>query len=93
MFNKHIKLMTGISQINLFFSNKVFVVPISKSTYFFRWKGSIYKLLWPNLMVYIMLYSTLSFAYRFLLNEKERTYDSSVIIIIIVFIIIILFLK
>ncbi|XP_024215433.1 bestrophin homolog 2 isoform X2 [Halyomorpha halys] len=39
----------------------------------FRWKGSIYKLLWPNLMVYVMLYSTLSFAYRFLLNEKERT--------------------
>ncbi|CAH1389689.1 unnamed protein product [Nezara viridula] len=39
----------------------------------FRWKGSIYKLLWPNLMVYVMLYSTLSFGYRFLLNEKERT--------------------
>ncbi|KAK9500421.1 hypothetical protein O3M35_001691 [Rhynocoris fuscipes] len=38
-----------------------------------RWKGSIYKLLWPNLFVYIMLYSTLSITYRFLLNEKQRT--------------------
>ncbi|XP_014247169.1 uncharacterized protein LOC106665333 isoform X2 [Cimex lectularius] len=39
----------------------------------FRWKGSIYKLLWPNLTVYIMMYSTLSICYRFLLDEHQKT--------------------
>nr|CAD7453059.1 unnamed protein product [Timema tahoe] len=38
----------------------------------FRWRGSIYKLLWPNLLVYTAVYFTLSVVYRVLLNEEHR---------------------
>ena len=37
-----------------------------------RWKGSIYKLVWQNLVVYLALYSSLSLMYRFLLGEEAR---------------------
>nr|CAD7576461.1 unnamed protein product [Timema californicum] len=37
-----------------------------------RWRGSIYKLLWPNLLVYTAVYFTLSVVYRLLLNEEHR---------------------
>ena len=35
-------------------------------------KGSIYKLLWSNIAVYLALYFTLSFTYRFVLDEYGR---------------------
>ena len=38
----------------------------------FRWKGSIYKLVWQNLLLYMVLYYALSFTYRLLLDEKGR---------------------
>ncbi|KAE8741863.1 hypothetical protein FOCC_FOCC012611 [Frankliniella occidentalis] len=38
----------------------------------FRWKGSIYKLLWPNLVLYSTLYFSLSLYYRFVLNPIDR---------------------
>jgi hypothetical protein len=38
----------------------------------FRWKGSIYKLVWQNLVVYLVLYSTLSLTYRLLLEGEAR---------------------
>jgi len=38
----------------------------------FRWKGSIYKLLWPNLVVYILCYYLLFFVYRFFLDEVGK---------------------
>ena len=38
----------------------------------FRWKGSIYKLVWQNLLLYMALYYALSFTYRLLLDEKGR---------------------
>ncbi|KAF6202441.1 hypothetical protein GE061_004840 [Apolygus lucorum] len=38
----------------------------------FLWKGSIYKLLWPNLIAYFIMYSTLSICYRFLLSDENK---------------------
>ncbi|PSN38138.1 hypothetical protein C0J52_08231 [Blattella germanica] len=38
----------------------------------FRWHGSIYKLLWPNLLVYAAVYFGLSILYRFVLNDEYR---------------------
>ncbi|KAJ9574764.1 hypothetical protein L9F63_008078, partial [Diploptera punctata] len=38
----------------------------------FWWHGSIYKLLWPNLIVYSIVYFSLSIIYRFVLNENYR---------------------
>ncbi len=38
-----------------------------------RWKGSIYKLVWHDLVIYVSLYYMLSGLYRFVLND-ERTY-------------------
>ena len=35
-------------------------------------QGSIYKLLWANITVYLVLYFALSFTYRFLLDEHGR---------------------
>ena len=37
-----------------------------------RWKGSIYKLLWPNLLVYMLLYYIIFIVYRFVLDEQEK---------------------
>ncbi|XP_076048194.1 bestrophin-2-like isoform X2 [Oratosquilla oratoria] len=39
----------------------------------FRWKGSIYKLVWPDLLAYTFLYYCCSFLYRFVLNPEQRT--------------------
>ncbi|XP_046997814.1 uncharacterized protein LOC124613197 isoform X1 [Schistocerca americana] len=38
----------------------------------FRWKGSIYKLLWPNFFLYGAVYFALSCVYRFVLSEENR---------------------
>ncbi|KAF0311892.1 Bestrophin-2 [Amphibalanus amphitrite] len=38
----------------------------------FRWRGSIYKLVWPDLSLYIVLYFTLNMSYRFAMNEHHR---------------------
>lgn len=37
-----------------------------------RWRGSIYKLLWPHLLVYIILYYILYFIYLFALNADGQ---------------------
>ena len=36
----------------------------------FRWKGSIYKLVWVELCIYVLLYSILSILYRFILGPE-----------------------
>ncbi|XP_066974343.1 bestrophin homolog 24-like isoform X1 [Macrobrachium rosenbergii] len=42
----------------------------------FRWKGGIYKLVWPELFVYTFLYYICSIVYRFLLDEpSKRTFE------------------
>nr|XP_053626501.1 bestrophin-3-like [Cherax quadricarinatus] len=38
----------------------------------FRWKGSIYKLVWPELLVYSLIYYIFNFVYRFSLNEDQK---------------------
>ncbi|XP_074648496.1 bestrophin-2-like isoform X2 [Tubulanus polymorphus] len=38
-----------------------------------RWKGSIYKLLWKDVLVFLVAYYSLSLLYRFGLNEYQRT--------------------
>ena len=38
----------------------------------FKWRGSVYKLVWQNLGLYILLYYSLSFSYRFIFNESGR---------------------
>ncbi|TPP60811.1 Bestrophin 2 [Fasciola gigantica] len=37
-----------------------------------KWKGSLYKLVWSNLLIYVCLYYTLSFTYRFALTENQK---------------------
>ncbi|NP_001116914.1 bestrophin-4 [Xenopus tropicalis] len=39
----------------------------------FRWKGSIYKLLYKEFIVFCCLYAMLSVTYRCLLNEKQKS--------------------
>eukprot|EP00095_Tigriopus_kingsejongensis_P010038 maker-scaffold231_size243715-snap-gene-1.38 protein:Tk10038 transcript:maker-scaffold231_size243715-snap-gene-1.38-mRNA-1 annotation:"Bestrophin-2 " len=39
----------------------------------FRWKGSIYRLVWRDLLVYVILYSLLSIVYRFCLDADLKT--------------------
>uniref|UniRef100_T1JF97 Bestrophin homolog n=1 Tax=Strigamia maritima TaxID=126957 RepID=T1JF97_STRMM len=38
----------------------------------FRWRGSIYKLLWPELIVYIVCYYSLSIIYRLVLEDENK---------------------
>ncbi|XP_013788699.1 bestrophin-4-like, partial [Limulus polyphemus] len=40
----------------------------------FRWRGSIYKLLWPELCLYVFLYYTLNLTYRLILSEHNKSY-------------------
>ncbi|XP_063886422.1 bestrophin-2-like isoform X2 [Scylla paramamosain] len=38
----------------------------------FRWRGSVYKLLWRDLLVYAVLYTLLSCFYRFYLKDSQK---------------------
>jgi len=38
----------------------------------FKWKGSIYKLVWQNLLLYLVLYYALSLIYRFGLDVSGK---------------------
>ncbi|KAJ4439628.1 hypothetical protein ANN_07756 [Periplaneta americana] len=37
-----------------------------------RWRGSIYKLVWPDLVIFLLLYYSLNFTYRFALDDRQR---------------------
>ena len=38
----------------------------------FLWKASIYKVVWYNLLLYVLLYFSLSLTYRFLLSGENK---------------------
>ncbi|EDW79452.2 uncharacterized protein Dwil_GK20485 [Drosophila willistoni] len=38
----------------------------------FRWRGSIYKLVWVDLVIYLILYILLALIYRLLMNESTQ---------------------
>ncbi|KAM3968234.1 LOW QUALITY PROTEIN: bestrophin-4 [Aphomia sociella] len=45
----------------------------------YRWRGSIYKLVWLDLLVFLLTYYTLNLTYRLLLGEdSKRTFESVV---------------
>ncbi|CAH8607809.1 unnamed protein product [Schistosoma rodhaini] len=37
-----------------------------------RWKGSLYKLVWVDLLIYISAYYVLNLSYRFAMNDKQK---------------------
>lgn len=37
-----------------------------------RWRGSIYKLVWLDLLAFLTLYYLLNLVYRFALNEAQK---------------------
>ena len=37
-----------------------------------RWKGSVYKLVWREMLVYVSIYTALSLIYRFQLSEEGK---------------------
>ena len=43
-----------------------------------RWKGSIYKLLWKDFLIFLIAYYLLNFIYRFALNDDQRVIFESV---------------
>ena len=45
-----------------------------------RWKGSIYKLVWRDLFVYVSIYTVLSVIYRFELSEEGK-YNTTIQVI------------
>ncbi|XP_045348047.1 bestrophin-2 isoform X2 [Leopardus geoffroyi] len=44
------------------------------------WRGSIYKLLWRELLCFLGLYMALSAAYRFVLTEEQKRYFEKLVI-------------
>uniref|UniRef100_A0A8C3K3V6 Bestrophin homolog n=1 Tax=Calidris pygmaea TaxID=425635 RepID=A0A8C3K3V6_9CHAR len=44
----------------------------------FRWKGSIYKLLYKEFIVFVVLYTVLSLVYRRLLTEEQKRFYTKV---------------
>ena len=41
----------------------------------FKWKGSIYKLVWRELFIYMVLYCGLSLIYRLALDADGKSFD------------------
>ncbi|EFN76240.1 Bestrophin-2 [Harpegnathos saltator] len=37
-----------------------------------RWRGSVYKLIWRELLAYLFVYYLINFTYRYLLNDQQR---------------------
>lgn len=42
------------------------------SSSFSRWRGSIYKLVWLDLVAFLFLYYLLNIIYRFALNAEQK---------------------
>ncbi|KAK8725887.1 hypothetical protein OTU49_010540, partial [Cherax quadricarinatus] len=38
----------------------------------FRWRGSVFKLVWPDMVVYVFLYFSCSLLYRFGLSDSDK---------------------
>ncbi|CAI6353889.1 unnamed protein product [Macrosiphum euphorbiae] len=43
-----------------------------------RWRGSIYKLVWPDLAAFLVCYYTLNLTYRFVLNQQQKRIFESI---------------
>ncbi|XP_060858257.1 bestrophin-4-like [Metopolophium dirhodum] len=43
-----------------------------------RWRGSIYKLVWPDLAAFLVCYYTLNLTYRFVLNQQQKRVFESI---------------
>lgn len=39
------------------------------------WKGSVYKLVYKEMIIFALLYAAISLVYRLGLNEQQRLYD------------------
>ena len=46
----------------------------------FRWKGSVYRLIWHDCIVFLILYAIISAIYRFVLDEEGRKYFECLVI-------------
>lgn len=45
----------------------------------FRWRGSIYKLVWLDVTSFLLIYYTLNLTYRLILNEdQKKTFEALV---------------
>ncbi|EFN62196.1 Bestrophin-1, partial [Camponotus floridanus] len=40
--------------------------------FFCRWRGSVYKLIWRELLAYLFFYYLINFTYRYVLNDQQR---------------------
>lgn len=45
----------------------------------FRWRGSVYKLVWADLLLFLFLYYLLNLIYRFVLNPTQKEYFEKVV--------------
>lgn len=51
----------------------IYAIYLSKSYDFScRWRGSVYKLIWRELLAYLFFYYLINFTYRYVLNEHQR---------------------
>jgi len=48
------------------------VIVIWWTFFFHRWRGSLYKLLWREFVIFVTSYFSLSFTYRFVLDEQRK---------------------
>lgn len=45
-----------------------------------RWRGSIYKLIWMNLLLFLFVYISLALTYRYLMNEDTRKVFEEIVV-------------
>ncbi|KAM8708327.1 hypothetical protein ACLKA7_015320 [Drosophila subpalustris] len=45
-----------------------------------RWRGSVYKLIWMNLLLFLLMYIFLAISYRYLMNEPARKVFEDIVV-------------
>lgn len=64
-----------ISVVDLYLINVLIdLLIINNNGYYFRWRGSVYKLVWRELAAYLVLYFAINLAYRFAFTEAQQKY-------------------
>lgn len=53
------------------------------STFRCRWKGSTYRLIWKEFLIYTAVYLTISVVYDFVLDDVSKKYRLSLIVIVV----------
>ncbi|CAG9138184.1 unnamed protein product [Plutella xylostella] len=68
-------MLINVSPACNLFDNKSARRPANNCCASTRWRGSVYKLVWRELLAYLTLYYTINFIYRFAMTEQQQSQE------------------